>query len=63
MTASIRQHDLVESLVEEFLDRQHRGEYPTIVLFSKDGRELGRVSGWVPAARLLALFRKAAKRR
>jgi hypothetical protein len=27
---SIRQHDLVESLVEEFLDRQQRGEHPTI---------------------------------
>ena len=30
MTESIRQHDLVESLVEEFLDRQQRGEHPTI---------------------------------
>ena len=30
MTDSIRQHDLVESLVEEFLDRQQRGENPTI---------------------------------
>ena len=30
MTDSIRQHDLVEALAEEFLDRQRRGERPTI---------------------------------
>src|SRR5437868_2444306 len=30
VTDSIGQHDLVESLVEEFLDRRQRGEYPTI---------------------------------
>src|SRR5262245_63026597 len=30
MIDSIRQHDLVDSLVEEFLDRQQRGEHPTI---------------------------------
>jgi eukaryotic-like serine/threonine-protein kinase len=30
VTDSIRQHDLVETLVEEFLDRQQRGEHPTI---------------------------------
>src|SRR5215470_3967703 len=30
MADSIREHDLVEALVEEFLDRQQRGEHPTI---------------------------------
>jgi len=30
MADSIPQHDLVEALVEEFLDRQQRGEHPTI---------------------------------
>ena len=30
MADSIQPHDLVESLFEEFLDRQQRGENPTI---------------------------------
>src|SRR5262249_14061632 len=30
VTDSIGQHDLIEALVEEFLDRQQRGEQPTI---------------------------------
>jgi eukaryotic-like serine/threonine-protein kinase len=37
---SIRQHDLVESLVEEFRDRQQRGEHPTIEEYDAQHPEL-----------------------
>src|SRR5262245_49882244 len=40
VTDSIRQHDLVESLVEEFLDRQQRGEHPTIEEYEAKHPEL-----------------------
>jgi WD40 repeat protein/serine/threonine protein kinase len=40
VTDSIRQHDLVEALVEEFLDRQQRGEYPTIAEYEARHPEL-----------------------
>src|SRR5205823_1656579 len=40
VTDSIRQHDFVESLVEEFLDRQQRGEHPTIEEYEAQHPEL-----------------------
>jgi WD40 repeat protein/serine/threonine protein kinase len=40
VTDSIRQHDLVEALVEEFLDRQQRGEHPTIEEYEAKHPEL-----------------------
>src|SRR5262245_63159319 len=40
VTDSIRQHDLVESLVEEFLDRQQRGEHPAIEEYEAQHPEL-----------------------
>jgi hypothetical protein len=36
----IGQHDLVEALVEEFLDRQQRGEQPTIEEYEAQHPEL-----------------------
>ena len=40
MTHSIHQHDVVESLVEEFLERQQRGEQPTIEEYEAKHPEL-----------------------
>src|SRR6516165_8776994 len=40
VTDSIRQRDLVESLVEEFLDRQQRGEHPSIEEYEAQHPEL-----------------------
>src|SRR5438477_5001462 len=40
VTDSIGQHDLVEALVEEFLDRQQRGEHPTIKEYEAQHPEL-----------------------
>jgi serine/threonine protein kinase len=40
VTDSIGQHDLVEALVEEFLDRQQRGEHPTIEEYETKYAEL-----------------------